>query len=212
MLDPMAEKGSQLDNDVLPRRASRESAWFSRANRSAERRTGHVPEHAQQPTIEAMEEAGHDGSWAHQRGHSAARPNGEWRLLQRDGDGEAAEPVESENGSAAGMAWLARGWAQRRESEKKEGCANDVAATGNSRAFGAECARTRAQVSAVGSVDGRREGMDGKEGYITAPVREPHTTGGQGSGGQGRQIGLETDGVGGDGRDIGKRQASKPKI
>jgi hypothetical protein len=67
-----------------------------------------------------VEETGHDGSWACQRGHSAARPNGEGVSLGAMGDGEAAEPVgERERvGSWDGpaCAWLAA-------RERRAGCA-----------------------------------------------------------------------------------------
>jgi hypothetical protein len=145
-----------------------------------------------------MEETGHDRSWARQRGHSAARPDGGWRRWRR--------PVESENGSAAGMAWPARGWAQSRE--KTAGCATEKQQS----FFGAGSARPRErgeQVSAEGKKGwtGRiynRRGVRGTH-HGRAGKRRSRTV----KDGQDGRLRLETDGRGGGDGD-GWRQA-KPE-
>lgn len=107
-----------------------------------------VPEHAQQPAIEAVEEASHEGCRAYQRGHSAAGPNGEWCFSQA--------MAEQEGSRASGKRERVRGWdglactaAQRK---KRTRCA-EISRDGNSRAFGADCARERGKVSAAETME-----------------------------------------------------------
>jgi hypothetical protein len=79
-----------------------------------------IPEHAQQPIIETAEEAchvvgpGHRGRhWLDKVKGGMVPPRTSTQLFgDEDADGQesalsqTAEPVESENGSAAGIAWL----------------------------------------------------------------------------------------------------------
>jgi hypothetical protein len=122
-----------------------------------------------------MEEAGHDGSWAHQRGHSAARPNGEWRPLQRDGDGGSRASRERERvGSWDGLActWLGAKKRERKKRRLRERRCGD----GKQQSFWrGMCANESA--GECGGKRRRAQRRDGREGYITAPAREPHTTG-----------------------------------
>jgi len=79
-LDPFHIK-SHRRNGIDRKFTTRQNSQYRRFACILQPEHGNVhfrgPEHAQQPAVEAVEEASHEGCRAYQRGHSAAAPNGE---------------------------------------------------------------------------------------------------------------------------------------